>query len=94
MKYHGTDLCLYISCVILSNLSSDLHDLEEFTKRYGIHGLRLPLQLALAVSPCTLFLDTCLHKRALDRFALLRVCLPCFLSECVCSCLTTRFGKD
>ena len=84
MKYHGIDLCLCIHYVTVSNISSDLQELEAFTKRYGIHGLQLPLQLALVVSPCALFLDSCLRKQHLDRLALLRVSFPLNALNCVC----------
>jgi hypothetical protein len=44
-----------------------------FAKRGDIQGLRLPLQLSLAVSPCVLFLNTQLHTQNVNRVAILEV---------------------
>ena len=46
-----------------------------------MHGLRLPLYLALVVSPCILFLPTEIHKHYIARLTILEVrpYLVCFL---------------
>jgi hypothetical protein len=51
---------------------SDVQQLEDFASRTGTHGLRLPLQLALAVSPCMLFVQTMLHKQEVSRLSLIQ----------------------
>jgi hypothetical protein len=62
------------SCVVLLTLgASDPTKLKTFAARQGVQGLRLPLQMCLAVSPCILFFDTLIHKRTVDRFVLLHV---------------------
>jgi len=52
---------------------SNLKQLEDLSSRAGTLGLQFPLHLALAVSPCVLFLQTMLHKQQVGRVHLIKV---------------------
>jgi hypothetical protein len=54
-------------------LDSNLQQLEDLCSRAGVLGLQFPLHLALAVSPCVLFLQTMLHKQQIGRVHLIEV---------------------
>lgn len=62
-------LMVYSSICIFYH--SNLKKLEDLSSRAGVHGLQFPLHLALAVSPCVLFLQTMLHKLEVGRLHLI-----------------------
>lgn len=47
--------------------------LDQLCGPPGIQGLRAPLHVALGVSPMLLFLDTLLHRKAVNRRRILEV---------------------
>ena len=72
---------------------SDLQKLEQITSRTGTHGLRFPLHLALAVSPCVLLLQTMLHKQEVGRLHLLEASISLTLIKLAFIAGTCRYGK-
>jgi hypothetical protein len=62
---------MYIHQLVFSLFYSDLEQLQAVSSCTGMHRLRLPLHLALAVSPCVLLLQTKLHKQEVGQLHLI-----------------------